>query len=356
MRLEQTFNKIALLVLFCASPLSSIAADIDSNIPSGIPTYIDGANDAEARWTEIGVKMLAEVECVDLKPVGVCPDEEILWSFRLPVQLIENVRNVGETMLEMPFENVIDYADYENFYSDVQSYVSSQGASAASVISIASNQQRRSGLRPGLKQRISFGQSHVFGTDDDYSPAILDFLPDICTSWDKNDPFKTDVYPNQVLWRMPEFTAQAQIGADQVSPADCAIYDMATGKSNSNLIDLSSSLSIGTALAAQTCASAWGGKIFPLNGQTYSPNVYVGDALRTLKAIELGPYAKTMPQYQGGDTYSFDKSEDVLKDYYNDSGCIAFGDKAQSGVFPKENASDEQITHYVHFKRYYCCD
>ncbi len=345
-----------ILVLCLAAPSPS-RADIDSNIPGGIPTYIDGANDAELNWAIIYEKMMAEVECVDLKVIGVCPDEEILWEYRLPVQMVENVRNVGETMLEMPYDNILNYYNYELFYIDVEAYVRENTGNNVSAISIAQNQQRRSGLHPSYNQGLSFGQSHVYSLPDDYPPLILELFPDSCKTWSEYDPFKTDIYPNQVLWRMPEFTALAQIGADQVTPFDCAAYSMATGETTPGLINVNGISGLGTALAASTCASAWGGKIYPLNGHSYHPNQFVGDALRSLKAIALGPYAKTLPGYEGEDTHTFDKSKDALKDAYNDSGCIQFGDKdsAYGSKFPRESLGSEAITHYIHWKTHYCC-
>lgn len=329
-------------------PISTeVAADIDSNIPSGIPEYIDGAWDAELNWVELGLKAVEEVECVDLKIVGVCEDGEPLWSFRLPVQVIENVRNVGETMLEMPAENMLNYATYELYYQDVENYVRSVSSGSSGLISIAENQQRRAGLRVGSKNRLDFAQSHIYAMSTDYKPLILDFLPSACTDWIEYDPFRNDTYPEITYSRIPEFTEMAQLGASEVTPADCAMYNMSTGNTDPGLINISGSFGAGTALAAETCASAWGGKIFPLNAHTYSPHPYVGDALRSIKAIELASYLNYT-------VHSFNKSQDALIDYYNDSSCIQFGEKDHS-KFGTESENKEQITHYVHYQRHYCC-
>lgn len=326
---------------------NNAAADIDSNIPGGIPQYIDGAWEAEANWVELGTKAMMEVECVDLKIIGVCEDGEPLWSFRVPVQVIENVRNVGETMLEMPSDNLLNYETYELYYEDVENYVRSVSSGSSGLISIAENQQRRAGLRVGSKNRLDFAQSHIYSMPTDYKPLILEEFPSVCTDWIEHDPFRNDTYPEITYSRIPEFTETAQVGASQVSPADCALYNMSTGKTDPGLINLSGSIGGGAALAAETCVSAWGGKIFPLNAHTYSPHPYVGDALRSIKAIELAKYLNYS-------VHSFDKGDDALKDYYNDSSCLEFGEKDHS-KFGTESEGKEQISHYVHFQQRYCC-
>ncbi len=331
------------------------AQDITADVPANIPTYMHGAPNSVANWVNIYAQMMAEVECVDLKIEGICADGEPLWGFRVPVQMVEVVRNVGETMLELPIENDIEYLDYELFYTDAATYLKTKIPSVDGPLSFDENLKKRSGIAPGFQEGATFGQAHVYSLPTDYMPVILDFLPPVCTTWLEYDPIKTDVYPNQALWRFPDFTYGALPGSENVSPMDCAFYDMTTGKTQPGLIDVPHTNLGGLALAESTCLSAWGGTVFPLAGFSYAASTYVGDLLRTVKAIELGPYAQILGgQYQGGPTHSINKEKDAFKDYYNGSSCIEYGAK-DGDDFPNESEEKEVITHYVHFQKRYCC-
>ncbi|RMD86331.1 MAG: hypothetical protein D6808_03615, partial [Candidatus Dadabacteria bacterium] len=246
-----------------------LAQEITSSIPSHTPQYLNGAPDFVANWGALYAQIFTEIECVDLQmvPGGCRGGTGILWKYRLPVQFVENVPNVGESRYEDPATTQVLYADYELWYDTLELILAAGSGSSVSHLDIGQNQQRRAGLRQTSERNHFYSEAHLWSTDDDIVPAILSFLPKYCTSWQEYPPFKTDVYPNELLWRIPEFTETALPGSGAVTPMECAQNDLAAGKLTPNLLNISPNHS---PLAAKTCVSGWGGKIWPLNGQSYA--------------------------------------------------------------------------------------
>jgi len=351
--IEQTFKSLILSLGIALSFCLPAQAQIDSNIPDNLPQNIYGTWDAPVNWMELGLDIMMDDDCVDLEWEGFCGGSlfspvSLLYSFRLPVQVIENVRNVGETLLETPIDSFMNYfVDYPLFYIAVESFIALRHGINNGLISIATNQQRRSGLRVGTDQRVDFAHSHIYAVPTTYLPLVLAWLPSHCTTWIENPDFKNDTFPYILQSRMPELTEAAMPGASLVTPSDCAANNVAHGRTLPGPINVASNVGPGVAMAERACVSNWGGKIFPLNAHTYAPNPYVGDALRTLKVIE-------MAKFNAAPVYPFNRSQDRLKDFYNGSSCIRYGESDQSR-FPKERAGREQITHYVHYVKTYCC-
>ncbi len=326
---------------------------INSNIPDELPENIQGNWDAPINWTELGLDVMLDSECVNLKWEGFCgggifSDLSLKFSYRLPVQIIENVRNVGETLLETPIDNFMRYLiDYELFYEAISAFLDIKYNNNNGTISVADNQQRRAGLRVGSNQRTDFGHSHIYSIAEDFTPLVLSWLPNNCTSLQQKPDFKNDTMPMILHSRIPEMSEAAKPGASLVSPSDCALNNMATGSTIPGFIDVSGGVGPGVALANQTCASNWGGKLYPLNAHTNAPNPYVGDALRSVKAIELA-------KFMGTPVFNFNKTNDRLKDFYNGSRCIKYKEKDFTR-FPEEQKDKQQVTHYVHYMRRTCC-
>ncbi len=352
-KVEIKFNSVIrhlVALILCAV---ATHAQINSFIPDDLPENIQGTMDAPLNWTALGTEVMIDNECVDLRWEGFCGGGlfdpiSVKFSYRLPVQVIENVRNVGETLLETPVDNFLRYlVDYPLFYAAIEAFLGTKYNNNNGLISIDENQQRRSGLRAGGDQRSDFGHSHIFPIPNDFTPLTLSWMPPHCTNWEPRSDFKNDTFPNIMYSRIPELTEAAKPGAGLVTPADCATHNIATGKTLPIFADAIGTPGAGVALAGQTCASAWGGKVYPLNAHTYAPNPYVGDALRSVKAIELA-------KFTGTPVYPFNRAQDRLKDFYNGSRCIRFGDQNVLN-FPKESKDREQITHYVHYMKRTCC-
>lgn len=328
-------------------------AQINSHIPDDMPNNIQGSWDAPFNWVDLGLDVMLDNECVDLKWEGFCGGGIFSglrpkFSFRLPVQVIENVRNVGETLLETPVDNFLRYIiDYELFYEAIEAFVGIKYDNNRGLLSIDENQQRRAGLRVGTNQHMDFGHSHIYSIAEDFTPLILSWLPGYCTNWETKPDFKNDTMPAIMHSRIPEMSEAAMPGASLVTPSDCAISNMATGSTIPGMIDVSGGVGAGVALANKTCASNWGGKLYPLNAHTNAANPFVGDALRSIKAIELA-------KFMGTPVFPFNKSKDRLKDFYNGSRCIKYKE-ADFSRFPEENKDKEQVTHYVHYLKKTCC-
>lgn len=351
--LERTFKRTILALGITLLSCLPTHAQIDSNIPDNTPENIYGTWEAPINWMELGLDIMMDDECVDLQWEGFCggglfSPVSVRFSYRLPVQVIENVRNVGETLLETPIENALNYfIDYPLFYMAVEQFIGFRHGINNGLISIAANQQRRSGLRVGTDQRLDFAQSHIYAVPTEFLPLVLAWMPSHCTTWIETPDFKNDTFPFILQSRIPELTEAAMPGASLVTPSDCAANNIGRGRTIPTPINVVGNVGPGVGLAERTCASSWGGKVFPLSAHTYSPNPYVGDALRSIKAIE-------MARFNGVQVYPFNRSRDRLKDFYNGSSCIRFGEQNQSR-FPKEQEGKEQITHYVHYLRRSCC-
>lgn len=355
-KLRKLLKTVLLLTATSALALTYACAwDIDSHIPAGVPQYLDGDAGYELNWVMLGLHQELEIECVNLHIAGFCYDGtsiKIKWGFRLPVQFVENVPNVGESRFEDPLNYSDLYSDYEKWYQDAADYV------GRAPISIAPNQRRRSGLRMQDDQNVTNSEAHLWSTDSDYSPLILSFLPSYCTTWDEYDPFKTDVYPNQALWRIPEYTSDALPGAYDISPMQCAAANVINGKMDPGLVNTGSISGLDYLVATKTCASSWGGKIWPLNGQSYAPDPAVGRALNSRKAIELAPYAlsRELEGYVGSQSHSFNDSKDRFQAYYpSKSSCFAMGENPAHWATGLNSPGKENHHVYIHWQYHECC-
>lgn len=314
---------------------------IHASVPNNIPKYRNGAIDWEINWKSLEAHIYTETECVDLHIEDLCThtgeDIGILWSYRLPVQIIENVPNAGETRYQDPATTFLMYKDYKKYYTVLSRVL------GVKPIRINKKGQRRGALFPTNNNYLSFSEAHIFSTDDETVPLIVDFLPSWCTSWDEYEPFATDEYPNQLMWRIAAFTSGASLSGYNTSPYQCLEDNPRTPESRFPIHPKHRNGN------TKVCLSSWGGTLYPLDGYNYAHKPVVSRALNSRKAIELADYL-------GEDVHKFDDKEDVLQLHYpKRSSCIRVGENPKHWAEGLEDPKAENHHVFIHWKRFYCC-